>query len=156
MEATLEHMRVPLKLDISTGDVITPRETLYPFRLMFEERSIDLLAYPIETVLAEKLETLLSRGTANTRLRDYYDIFILQNRASPAVLAQAFHNTVQKRDSASALQNAAAVLDKIEADSVMQKLWTEFQRKFDYAADVNWTQVMVAVREIYDVVRAEK
>ncbi len=75
LDTTLENMHTPLKIDFSTGDVITPREMMYSFRLMFEERTISVLAYNLETVLAEKLETLFTRGTANTRMRDFYDIY---------------------------------------------------------------------------------
>lgn len=71
MMAMLETMRTPLNIDFSTGDVITPHEVTYSFNLMFEERAISILAYNLETILAEKLETLLSRGTANTRMRDF-------------------------------------------------------------------------------------
>lgn len=70
-------MHTPLKIDFSTDDVITPSEILYVFKLIFEDRTISLLAYNLETVLAEKLETILSRGTLNTRMRDFYDIYVL-------------------------------------------------------------------------------
>ena len=77
LDTAIETMHTPLKIDFSTGEVITPREVSYSFRLLFEERTISILAYNLETVLAEKLETLLARGTANTRMRDYYDIYVL-------------------------------------------------------------------------------
>ena len=79
LDAVLDMMRIPLKIDISTGDVVTPREVEYGMKLMFEEREIDVYAYNLETVLAEKLETILTRGTANTRLRDFYDLHILKS-----------------------------------------------------------------------------
>lgn len=77
LDALLENMRVSLKVDFSTGDIITPREVPYSFKLLFEERIISILAYNIETILAEKIETVLTRGTANTRMRDFYDIYAL-------------------------------------------------------------------------------
>ncbi len=77
LDTMLETMRTPLTIDFSTGDVITPKEVLFPFQLLFEKRSIPIFAYNLETVLSEKIETLLSRGTANTRMRDFYDIHIL-------------------------------------------------------------------------------
>lgn len=78
LETTFDGVRTPLKIDISTGDVITPREVRYSFKLMLEERSIEVWAYNLETVLAEKLETVISRNVTNTRMRDFYDIHILQ------------------------------------------------------------------------------
>ena len=90
LEATLETMRTPLKIDISTGDVITPKEISYTFKLMFEERTISILAYNLETVLAEKMETVIARGVANTRLRDYYDLYILQNEYTHMINIEQF------------------------------------------------------------------
>lgn len=78
LTAFLDTMKIPLKIDISTGDAITPAEITYRYKLMFEQRYISLWAYPLETVLAEKIETVLSRGVLNTRLRDFYDLYILQ------------------------------------------------------------------------------
>lgn len=77
METDFDGVRTPLKIDISTGDVITPREIQFSFKLMLEERSIDVWAYNLETVMAEKLETVIARNITNTRMRDYYDIYIL-------------------------------------------------------------------------------
>ena len=77
METMFDGVRTPFKIDISTGDAITPREVRYRFHLMFEERAIEILAYSLETVLAEKLETVISRATTNTRMRDFYDLHIL-------------------------------------------------------------------------------
>ena len=90
LEAEIDTMRTPLKVDISTGDVITPQEIAYKFKLMFEERTILIWAYNLETVLAEKLETIISRGTANTRLRDFYDLYILQNDNSRTIDMNVF------------------------------------------------------------------
>ena len=78
MSTTFDGVVTPLKIDISTGDAITPREVRYSFKLMLEDRSIDIWAYNLETVLAEKLETIITRTTTNTRMRDFYDIYILE------------------------------------------------------------------------------
>lgn len=103
LEAALDTMKTPLKVDISTEDVITPQEVNYEYRLMFEERSIPLLAYNLETVLAEKIETIISRGTLNTMMRDYYDLMILNIVKSDAInyadLAKALEATSRKRNS---------------------------------------------------------
>lgn len=78
LETTFDGVITPLKIDISTGDIITPKEVRYSFKLMLEERAIEVWAYNLETVLAEKLETIISRNVTNTRMRDFYDIHILQ------------------------------------------------------------------------------
>ena len=117
LEATLETMRTPLKVDISTGDIITPREVLYTFKLMFEERTISILAYNLETVLAEKMETVIARGVANTRLRDYYDLYILQNEYTHAISMEqfkaAFLATCKKRNSIQLIAEGNKILKEI-------------------------------------------
>lgn len=94
-------MAVPLKIDITTGDIITPREMVYSFNLMFEERSINVLAYTVETILAEELDTIISRGDQNTRPRDFYDVYILntlqKQNIDNQILKEAFAATVKKR-----------------------------------------------------------
>ena len=100
LEAQLETMRIPMKIDLSTGDVITPSEIRYQYRLMFEDRSISVWAYTLETVLAEKMETILVRGLLNTRLRDYYDLYILQicgPQIDRKVLSEAVRATLPQK-----------------------------------------------------------
>lgn len=137
LEAELDTMRTPLKLDISTGDAITPREVSYQFKLMFEERTINILAYNLETVLAEKLETVLSRGTANTRLRDFYDLYILHHDTPAAFdaghLRAAFSATCVKRGSSGVAVNGIKTLEEIRESADMQALWRGYQKKYAYA-----------------------
>lgn len=155
MEAVLDTMKTPLKLDISMGDIITPSEVEYQFKLMFEERTISVLAYNMETVLAEKLETVLSRGTANTRLRDFYDLYILQNDCvhnfDPAVVSMAFHATSEKRGSEETAAIGESTLQKIRNSKEMQELWRRYQTKFSYAGDITWERVMDAVESLWKI-----
>ena len=103
MSTTFDGVVTPLKIDISTGDAITPREVRYSFKLMLEDRSIDIWAYNLETVLAEKLETIITRTTTNTRMRDFYDIYILEQlhgtTLNPKILHDALLATAHKRGS---------------------------------------------------------
>ncbi|KUK65420.1 MAG: hypothetical protein XD84_0472 [Desulfotomaculum sp. 46_80] len=101
LEALYPPMAVPLKIDITTGDKITPREVTYEFRLLLEPRSIKVLAYNLETIVAEKLETIISRGDQNTRPRDYYDIYVIhqlqwKNIDQPTLIL-AFKETCRSR-----------------------------------------------------------
>ena len=157
METEFDGVRTPLKIDISTGDVITPREIQYSFKLMLEERTIDVWAYNLETVLAEKLETAISRNITNTRMRDFYDIHILLklygNTLDANVLGEALQATAKKRGTEKYMSNAEEVFDEILNDSNMLKLWTSYQKKFSYAEDISWDTVMNAVKELYDVCR---
>lgn len=154
LEATLETMRTPLKVDISTGDIITPREVLYTFRLMFEERTISILAYNLETVLAEKMETVIARGVANTRLRDYYDLYILQNEYTHAMNIEqfkaAFLATSKKRNSIQLITEGNRILKEIADSEVMQGLWKSYQKKFSYAEDISWEMVMDSIEKLFE------
>ncbi len=152
METMFDGVRTPLKIDISTGDVITPREIRYSFKLMLEDRSIDILAYNLETVLAEKVETIISRATANTRMRDFYDIYILNelygNSVDKTVFHQALVATAHKRETESLLADAQDVFAEVESSPAMQKLWSAYRKKFSYAASLEWADVMTAVRTL--------
>ena len=157
LDTAIETMHTPLKIDFSTGDVITPREVSYSFRLLFEERIISILAYNLETVLAEKLETLLVRGTANTRMRDYYDIYVLTNTQKHNIdnttLKEAFVNTSTKRGSIGLLSDAHLILKEVAESALLIDRWKNYQRKFDYAADVLWADVMKSVRCLIEIVK---
>ncbi len=157
MATELDGVRTPLKVDISAGDVITPKEIQYSFKLMLEERSINVWAYNLETVLAEKLETVISRGITNTRMRDYYDIHILiklyGNTLNGKVLGEALLATAKKRETEYHLNDAQEIFDEIQNDSNMQKLWKSYQKKFSYASDISWEMVMESVRELYRMSR---
>ncbi len=153
LEATLETMRTPLKVDISTGDIITPREVSYSFNLMFEERTISILAYNLETVLAEKMETVIARGVANTRLRDYYDLYILQNEYTYAINMEqfkaAFLATSKKRNSIQLIAEGNKILKEIVDSEVMHRLWKSYQKKFSYAEDISWEMVMDSIEKLF-------
>ena len=153
MTTTFDGVVTPLKIDISTGDAITPREVRYSFKLMLEDRSIDIWAYNLETVLAEKLETIITRTTTNTRMRDFYDIYILDqlhgNTLNRQTLYDALLATAKKRGTERHLAEAVDVLNEVESSPVMQKLWESYRRKFSYAADLEWSIIMWAVRSLY-------
>lgn len=153
LEAALDTMKTPLKIDISTDDVITPKEMNYEYKLMFEERSISLLAYNLETVLAEKMETIISRGTLNTRMRDYYDLMILSVVKSDAInyadLAKAIEATSRKRNSYELLADPKHILEQIKSDSGLMEQWGIYQRMYDYAADYQWEDIVRNIEQLF-------
>ena len=160
LETSLESMNTPLKIDFSTGDVITPREICYSFPLLFENRTIPILAYNLETVLAEKMETLLARGTANTRMRDFYDIYVLETTQlhdiDPAVFGCAYANTSRKRGSFAVNNDAAQILDEVTASSDMKALWADYRSRFDYANNIAWDDVIKSVRKLFNIITWQK
>jgi len=157
LDTTLETMRTPLKIDFSSDDVITPREISYPYKLLFEDRTISIMAYNLETILAEKIETFLARGTANSRMRDFYDMFALEStqleNIDITVLKAAFTNTSKKRGSSAVVVDMDLIIDEVESNHDILSLWKNYQRKYDYAADIGWYEVMHAVRRICNAIR---
>ena len=131
MDALLDGAVIPMKIDISTGDVITPREIAYSYKLMFEDRKIHIITHPIETVLAEKLETVISRSITNTRMRDFYDIHVLLKlqTTDADILALALKRTAKHRGNFNLLESVESVLDELKIDENMKKLWNIYQKK---------------------------
>ena len=151
LEAKLENMKTPLKIDFSTGDAITPKEIEYNYNLMFENRSIKILAYNIETILAEKMETVLSRSITNTRLRDFYDLRILYDTVDIDYekLKSALFATSKKRNTFNILDSVNEILLQIEKDNGLQELWDNYQRKYDYAREYSWNDVMYSIKILF-------
>ena len=158
METKFDGVITPLKIDISTGDIITPREIKYNFNLMLEDRTIEVWAYNLETVLAEKLETVISRNVTNTRMRDFYDIYILQKlygeQLSKDVLWDALVATAKKRETLEQIEteDIDEVFDEIQSSSVMENLWKAYQRNYSYSADIPWHTIMKSIRTLYEII----
>ena len=158
METKFDGVITPLKIDISTGDIITPREIKYNFNLMLENRTIEVWAYNLETVLAEKLETVISRNVTNTRMRDFYDIYILQKlygeQLSKDVLRDALVATAKKRETLEQIEteDIDEVFDEIQSSSVMENLWKAYQRNYSYSADIPWHTIMNSIRTFYEII----
>ena len=158
METKFDGVITPLKIDISIGDIITPREIKYNFNLMLENRTIEVWAYNLETVLAEKLETVISRNVTNTRMRDFYDIYILQKlygeQLSKDVLWDALVATAKKRETLEQIEteDIDEVFDEIQSSSVMENLWKAYQRNYSYSADIPWHTIMKSIRTLYEII----
>ena len=158
METKFDGVITPLKIDISTGDILTPREIKYNFNLMLENRTIEVWAYNLETVLAEKLETVISRNVTNTRMRDFYDIYILQKlygeQLSKDVLWDALVATAKKRETLEQIEteDIDEVFDEIQSSSVMENLWKAYQRNYSYSADIPWHTIMKSIRTLYEII----
>lgn len=149
--AEIDKMKTPLKLDFSTGDFITPREIEYQYSLMFENRSISVLAYNLETILAEKFETIVSRATANSRMRDFYDVYMLisiNESFNTKHFSNALRNTSLKRGTNMIMKDWLMIVNVIKEDEGMQKLWRSYQNKYDYASNVAWEDVIYAVKTL--------
>lgn len=157
LSANYPPMAVPLKLDLTTGDKITPKEIEYHFNLLLEKRSISILAYNLETIMAEKLETVISRGDQNTRPRDYYDIYILAKLQSSNIdlnsLKAALDATTKKRGSKTVVENYHRIMDTVRSSEVMQKQWYNYQKDFEYAKDIAFEDACDTVVRLLDSLR---
>lgn len=157
MNANVGRLITPLKIGISTGDVITPRAIEFNYDLLLEDRSISLWSYNLETILAEKLQTVLARGILNTRMRDFYDIRMLldtyEDKVDKAVLKDAFAATCKKRGTDHLQEQAEEIIKIIEANEQLQVLWRAYQKKYSYAADIDYASVISGVRKLMDWIR---
>ena len=152
MDAKLENLIVPIKIDISTGDVITPREIRYEYPLLLEDKSIQLWSYNLETILAEKIQTILSRGLLNTRMRDFYDVTTLFDRYNDQInyndLLLAFDKTCSKRETLSLLEHYEEILCSISEDSTLQNLWKNYCRKYKYASHIEFSTNLEIIKQL--------
>ena len=155
MEAMLEKLKQPLKIDISTDDAITPGAIEYKYPLMFEERDIRLNTYNIETLLAEKSQTIINRGLANTRMRDFYDMYEIIQKLdfSWDIYHQAFDSTCRKRETLFSKEKVTAELKNISESSEMESMWNQFKSKNYFVENVEYPEIIKtiseAIRNIY-------
>ncbi len=152
LKAVYPPMAVPLAIDVTTGDKITPAPVLYDYPLLFDDGMVKLMAYPLETVLAEKIETVISRGIVNTRPRDFYDIRILWalygKDCDLETLCKALDATCGKRGSAEAMAKWERVLEEVKADRRMLAQWAKYARNNPYVADISLEECCDVVHEI--------
>jgi len=153
IETVFDKIVQTLKVDVTTGEHITPKEVNYSFQLMFEERNINVMAYNLETVLAEKLETVIARSTANSRMRDFYDIYILsksqRDNIDNDLLKEAIKATTNKRGTTGLLSEAENIIGQIEKSDIMKDMWKRYQMKFNYASGIEWDEVIIIVKQYF-------
>lgn len=142
----------PMKIDVTTGDVITPAAIQYDFPMLFEDKSVPVMAYTLETILAEKYETILRRNVGTTRARDYYDLHTLfcsrKNEIRPNVLKAAVLHTAKKRDSVKDIEEWQEILDDIKEESLMQGLWDNYVAENQYIGELSFEEVLKTVKEV--------
>ena len=154
LRACYDPLAVPLTVDVTTGDKITPSAIAYEYPFVFDEGSATVMAYPLETVMAEKIETVLARNVATTRIRDFYDIYELWRVRGHAVhtrtLAQALAATCEKRNSREAVERREEIIDGMRADAGLRRQWRTYASKHSYAASLSFEEALDAVREVME------
>lgn len=153
MNAIMGKLVTPMKIDISTGDVITPGAVEYQYKLLLDDRSISLWSYNLETILAEKFQTVLARGLLNTRMRDFYDIrtllFIYEQEIDIEVLKRAFDVTCKKRSTENLKEEAPRIMTIVRDDEQLHMLWKSYQKKYPYAADISYEDIMESIKLLW-------
>lgn len=146
----MDKTRQILKIDITSGDVVTPREVEYNFQLMFDDRAISIFAYNLETVLSEKFETIITRGVTTSRMRDFYDIYILTATQSfdSNVFKAALKKTVEKRGTTEQMADIKGVIQTVAVSPILIDLWQRYQKKYNYAAEVTWEMAVDALNKL--------
>ena len=141
-----------MKIDITTGDIITPREITYNYHSIFEEKYIKIQAYPIETILAEKYETIIKRNIATTRMRDFYDIFSLYNLRKEEIdfktLKSAIIRTANKRNSLDIMNSSIEIIKDMQKDNYLVKLWNTYLQENEYIEKIKFEKTLEVIEII--------
>ena len=158
IQAAYGKMKIPMKIDITTGDEITPKEIQFSYPFLFDDRRVMVKAYTQETILAEKYETIIRRNVGNTRARDFYDLHLLyrlyRENADWNLLKQAVLATAKKRDSLSVLQDTKRILMALEESTALQDLWKRYQTQNLYAREITYPAIMESVKEFAEKMNA--
>lgn len=147
--AQFDNLRVNLSIDIATGDLITPREIEYDYKMMFEDRNLKIMTYNIETIIAEKFQTVISRGVLNSRMKDYYDLYYLitNKKYLKEYLKMAIEKTFNKRETE--IESIDKVISEIEKSDFTKDLWEAYRNKHKYAKEIEFTAIIEKIKEIY-------
>ena len=154
----LQSLKVNLEIDISTGDKVTPRELKYKYPLIFEDRTIMITSYNIETILAEKIETVLWHGVFNSRMKDFYDIYYfltkLRKDIDINILKEAVDNTFTKRNSFEYLNDYEQIINSIIGNERIEKLWNIYSNKYKYSNGIDITEILNLLKDIINEVES--
>lgn len=155
INAVFDNMPINLKIDVTTGDKITYKEINYKYNLLLENRSIEIWSYNIETILAEKYESIIKRSVLNTRVRDFYDVYMLirlnKNNISNKMLRAAICETAQYRNTLPIVNNkeiVEEVINDLRNDNNMLKQWKKYQKTFEYAKDIQYINLIESIEKI--------
>jgi len=148
-------MPVIMKTDITTGDKITYKEIEYSFTLMLEDRKIQIWSYNVETIIAEKFEAIVKRGVLSTRIRDYYDVYMLINTQNKIIdkktLKDAITLTAQHRGTSEIIKDWKKIVEKIANDSKMRQQWKRYQKDNFYAEEIEYNELINAISKVGEI-----
>ena len=150
----LENVKAVVSIDVATGDPITPSSVSYNYRCLFDNEILIFAAYNFETIIAEKLQTILSKGVTNSRSKDFYDLYIIYklrwNDINVSTLKEAFNNTCRYRNTIFSSGHATEIKNQIENDLSMQKRWESFSKKNEFASDISFSDTISVLNIILE------
>jgi predicted nucleotidyltransferase component of viral defense system len=150
--AKFDNIKVNLSIDIATGDLITPREIEYDYKMIFEDKSLKIMTYNIESIIAEKFQTVISRGILNSRMKDYYDLYYLltYKEISKKNLKNAIIRTFEKRETD--INNIDRVFTEIKTSDFIKELWISYSKQHSYADNIEFEQVINVIQKIKEII----
>ena len=156
IQVEFENIKEIFHIDIATGDPITPKEIKYKYKPILGEEYVDLWAYNIETVLAEKIETILSRAELNGRMRDFYDEYLIYTKDYKNINVDYFRKAIEKTFSKREyVGNPLVTMDLLKDSKMLRTRWRIYQRKYDYAQDINFNDILDCIEKIINIVTIE-
>lgn len=156
IQVEFENIKEIFHIDIATGDPITPKEIKYKYKPILGEEYVDLWAYNIETVLAEKIETILSRAELNGRMRDFYDVYLIYTKDFKNINVDYFRKAIEKTFSKREyVGNPLVTMDLLKDSKMLRTRWRIYQRKYDYAQDINFNDILDCIEKIINIVTIE-
>ena len=156
LKADFDGLKTNLMIDITTGDIITYKEVKFKYNTLFDNETINIMTYNYETIIAEKFETIISRNIDNTRMKDYYDLYMFVNLKwndiNKETLRKAIINTSKNRETLSYIENANDYINLIEDDSRLKLLWNSYQNNYEYAKGIEFVDTINAIKVISEII----
>lgn len=156
LKADFDGLKINLMIDITTGDIITYKEVEFKYNTLFDNDTINIMTYNYETIIAEKFESIISRNIDNSRMKDYYDLYMFVNLKwndiNKETLRKAIINTPKNRETLSYMENANEYINLIEDDSKLKLLWNNYQKNYEYAKDISFEDTIKAIKIISEIV----
>lgn len=159
VKGTFDKIRTNFFIEITTGDVITPREIRYKYNSIFEDKKINIMAYTIETIIAEKFESIISKNITTTRAKDFYDLYMLMNKHKDDInnknLVKAIENTFNKRNTEFNIDSFKEIVEILEDSNALKGVFTDYQSKLEYTKEVSFDYTIKSIKKIINILEKE-
>lgn len=159
VKGTFDKIRTNFFIEITTGDIITPREIKYKYNSIFEDKKINIMAYTIETIIAEKFESIISKNITTTRAKDFYDLYMLMNKHKNNInnknLVKAIENTFNKRNTEFKMDNLRETVEMLENSNILKRVFADYQSRLEYTKEVSFDDTIKAINIIMDILESE-